>query len=526
VAGSSARSEERVQVIATAELARAAAEALAWVRSQPDVRDAEVFAACHHVLVGRVCYTSHIPCNGLEEPKSLTACGLGLRVVLEGSPGPRVGFGSETGDLSPGGAERALARARAGATHDPEFVSLPQPGPERPVLADYHDPGVMTLDDLGFVTLGWRALQGALAAAAEDGGSPAALTTQGLVVGGDVTVLRERVALASTHLPEVRTDESTAVTAALTAMVEARAGKGSGWAVGVGLDVDLEAAGAGAVRSALATADGERVPAGEYAVVLGPQPVADLLHHLLLPALSARAFYAGSTPFAGRLGRPVASSLLHLYDHGALPGRAGSKAITCEGVPTGRTDLIRAGILVGCLSNWYETQRLLRDPALGRKLGATGPAAAAALSPRHGFRFGEGGARRFDLTPGIAATNVILEGTSPVSRDELLRTVGDGLYVGRIWYTYPVHGLRAGDFTCTVVGDSYIIRGGRLAAPLRPNAVRIRDNLERLLTAVLAVGRDVCATRVWAADEVAYVPEVAVRGVPVEAVAVGQEDRG
>jgi PmbA protein len=40
-----------------------------------------------------------------------------------------------------------------------------------------------------------------------------------------------------------------------------------------------------------------------------------------------------------------------------------------------------------------------------------------------------------------------------VSREELLRRVGNGPYIGRIWYTYPINGARAGDFTCTVTAD-------------------------------------------------------------------------
>ena len=67
----------------------------------------------------------------------------------------------------------------------------------------------------------------------------------------------------------------------------------------------------------------------------------------------------------------------------------------------------------------------------------------------------------------------------------------DGLYIGRIWYTYPINGLRAGDFTCTVVGDSFIIRDGRLAAPLKANTVRINDNITRLLASVVGVTKDV-----------------------------------
>jgi PmbA protein len=197
----------------------------------------------------------------------------------------------------------------------------------------------------------------------------------------------------------------------------------------------------------------------------------------------------------------------------------GSKGITCEGLPTGRTALIRDGVLTGCLSSWYETQRLLRDPALADKLGATGPAAAAALAPRNGFRFGEGGGRQFDSQPGVAASNVIVEGREPVSRDELLRRVGDGLYVGRIWYTYPINGLRAGDFTCTVVADSAIIRGGRLVAPLTPNTIRINDNIATVLEHVVGVTGDVKGTIVWAADEVVYAPAIAVSGVRVDAIA-------
>ncbi|MGH7392835.1 MAG: metallopeptidase TldD-related protein, partial [Candidatus Rokuibacteriota bacterium] len=222
--------------------------------------------------------------------------------------------------------------------------------------------------------------------------------------------------------------------------------------------------------------------------------------------------------------RRVAHAALTIYDHGAMPGFMGSKGITCEGLATGRTDLIRDGALVGCLSNWYETQRLLRDPALGVKLGATGAEAERALAPRNGFRFDAGGGRQFDSQPSIAASNIVVEGAGAVTLEALIRSVRDGLYVGRIWYTYPINGLRAGDFTCTVVGDSFIIRDGRLAAPLRPNTVRINDNVLRALRSVAGVTKDVKGTIVWAADEVAYTPEIAVSGVPVEEIAGFMED--
>jgi predicted Zn-dependent protease len=517
-------------VTTAAELARAADTALAYVRRQPGVREAEVFAAENGGLSTRLCYASHIPCNGVEEPKSTESRGLGIRAVFEGAEGPLLGFGSEPSDLGPDGAARALAKARRGAVRDPAFVSLPRAGDARLAAAPYHDERLMALDDERLVELGWKVVNGALRTFATSSrlaalaGSDERLRALGLIVGGDVTVLQERIAIASTGIPGVQTDESTLITAFVTAMVEARDAKGSGWSTGTRLDHFTDEAGVEAAQNAIDAVDGVRVPSGEYTVVFGHQPMADLLNNLLVPSCTTGAFYASSTPFLGQLGRRVTHPALTVYDHGALPGLMGSKAITCEGLPTGRTDLIRDGVLVGCLASWYDTQRLLRDPELTAKLGAGGDEAARALVPRNGFRFGPGGGRQFDQAPGVAASNVVVEGADGVSHDELLRRVGDGLYIGRIWYTYPINGLRAGDFTCTVVADSYRIRDGRLAEPLRPNTLRIDENLGRVLHNIAGITKDVKGTIVWAADEVAYVPEIAVRNVRVREIAGFMEE--
>jgi PmbA protein len=306
-------------------------------------------------------------------------------------------------------------------------------------------------------------------------------------------------------------------------MVEKYDAKGSGWSTATRLDHFTEEAGVEAAQNAIAAIDGARVASGTYTVVLGRQPLADLLNNILVPACTSSSFYASNTPFLGRLGTQVTAPVLNLYDHGAAPGLIGSKGITCEGLPTGRTDLIRAGVFTGCLSSWYETQRLLRDPGRAEKLGtAADDALQRALAPRNGFRFAAGGGRQFDTSPSVSASNIVLEAEETVSREELLRRVGDGLYIGRIWYTYPVNGLRAGDFTCTVVGDSYIIRDGRIAEPLRANVIRINDNIATILNNVVGVTKDVRGTVVWA--EVAYTPELAVSGVRVDAIASFMED--
>jgi predicted Zn-dependent protease len=390
-------------------------------------------------------------------------------------------------------------------------------------LRDYHDPALMEMRDADLVGAGWDVLESALrafessedlAVAAPDGD----IRRMNLVLGGDVTVLQERMAIASTRMPGVQSDESTLLLSFATAMVEREESKGNGWAAASSLASFDGGAGRAAAENAIRSMNGVRVPSGEYNVVFGPQAVSDLLNNLIVPSLNLSTFQAYQSAFQGKLGAEVAAPGLRIYDDGSARGRVGSKGITCEGLPTGGTQLIDNGRLVGLLANHYEFRRILGDPAGREKLGADPADWRQGLLPRNGFRFARGGGRHFDAQPGIAGTNVVVESTSPASHDDVLRAAGDGLYIGRIWYTYPVNGLRAGDFTCTVVADSFRIKDGRLAEPLRANSLRISDNIVRLLGAVLAVGADTRPTVVWAADEIMYAPEIAVSAVPMQEI--------
>ena len=224
-------------MIPIATLRRAAREALAYVSAQPDVREAEAFAAGNGSLFARLSYTSHIPSNGVEEPKARESHGIGLRVAFRALGGVKLGFGAEPSDLSVAGVHRALEKARLAAVADPDFVSLPRPTGERRTMTRYHDPRLMRLKDADLAEAGWTLVDGALDAFASSEEllaqvrSPQEVPNLGLIVGGDVTVLQERVAVASSHLPRVETDESTIVMSFITAMVEARGSKGSGfWA--------------------------------------------------------------------------------------------------------------------------------------------------------------------------------------------------------------------------------------------------------------------------------------------------------
>ncbi|TAJ23075.1 MAG: hypothetical protein EPO64_12035, partial [Nitrospirae bacterium] len=406
-----------------ATLKAAVQRALRLIARAKDIQEAEVYASSTGQLLCRLNYTSEIPCNGVEEPKSSESFGIGIRAVFTGSDSPRIGFGSEARDLSPIGIRRALEKARQNAVPDPEFISFPAPPADarsRPhSSAPAHDRAIMELHDDALVKAGWRVLSDALTTFASSdelvrlAGSPEKLAGLGLIVGGDVSLVQQRIAVASTRMPTIQTDESTAVTAYITSMVERKQAKGSGYAAATHLSRFKGDAGGEAARNAIGAVGGQRIPSGTYRVVIGPQPVSDLMTNLILPSLSADAFYSCQSPFLGEIGRPVASDLVTMYDHGAAKGCVASKRLTCEGLPTGRTDLIRGGTLQGLLSSHYETLRLLQDPRAREKLGVNPQEHPEVLTPRNGFRLSSRGGRQFDAPPSIAATNVFIEGSVP-----------------------------------------------------------------------------------------------------------------
>ena len=85
-----------------AALRAAVRQALAYVSAQPNVAAAEVFAAANSNRTLRLNYTSHIPSNGVEEPKSVESVGLSVRAVFNDPDGVKIGMGSEPGNPHPG----------------------------------------------------------------------------------------------------------------------------------------------------------------------------------------------------------------------------------------------------------------------------------------------------------------------------------------------------------------------------------------------------------------------------------------
>ena len=489
-----------------------ARKGLEYIRNQDGVMGGEVFVSSISHLLTRINYTSSIPCNGVEEPKSVTSSGIGIQVVFGDKEGRRIGFGSVDGNLSMAGIKEAFNKAKNGAVIDPDFHNLPMPG-ERPALRpDYYDKGLLNLEDEILVEFGWRALDGAFKVLEEN------KIYRDIIIGGDVNVFQERMAIVNTEGIEAM-DEAAYATASITVMLESENSKGSGWEIGMSLDrFQPEQAGEMAVFSAIKSRGGRRITSGKYRLILGPQAVADLLSNIVLPSLTLSVVDASSSTFMGKYGKHIIDRRISIYDNGASLGLPLSRRYTCEGLPTGKTNLIRHGILVGYLSNNYYTNKILGDPSSKDKIGAEPERIKHAIRPRNGFRIKENMFRNYKSTPYISPTNAFIGAEETMEIEELLTSINKGLYIGRIWYTYPVNGLLAGDFTCTVIGDSFIIENGEIVAPLQPNTVRITDNIHRLFNQVAGITGDTSPVLLWGSPEVIYSPSIGVHDISLQAI--------
>jgi len=499
----------------TSELKSFARAAAAIVARDKDVVAFEIYCASGDNRIARLNYTSDIPCHGVEELKSHSAEGFQIRIV-EKRNAHEVGTAYEAGDFSADAVRAVLARAHRATIVDPHFPGFPAE-PRKLAAATPEKSDLSRASDTSLVEAAWSILRGAVGAFARGGTAKSA--HPGFVLGGDVSVFRDRIAITNSNFADIRTDESAHFSSSVTALIESLDAKGTASAVGRTVaDMRRVAARLGreATARALGMHHGVRPEARSYRVVFGPQPIAEILNYMLLGSLTTGAFHAASSAYHGKFGADVMDRRLSLSDDPTMRSGAVIRAITCEGIPAKRVDMIRDGKLTGLMSNFYDTHRLATDEERAEKLGIA--ADVPMFPPFSGYRLGEGGGRRFDQSPGSSGTNIVMKVRDGLADDAMIRKVRDGLYVGRVWYTYPINGQRAGDFTCTVSGDSYVIRNGRLTEPIAPNALRINSNIENVFRGIIAAGKRSHPAIVWGASESFHVPALACNDITVAAV--------
>lgn len=200
--------------------------------------------------------------------------------------------------------------------------------------------------------------------------------------------------------------------------------------------------------SGLATQCGQRalrmlsasyITGGQMPVVMGNGFGGVIFHEACGHPLETESVRRQASPFCGKLGEPIAHPAVTAIDDGTLDGVWGSLAIDDEGMPVQRTTLIENGVL----------QSFMSDRVGAQQVGV----------PR------TGSARResYKYAPVSRMRNTFIA-PGPDSVDSMISSVDYGLYAAKMagGSVNPA----TGEFNFAVE-EGYVIRGGKLAEPVR-----------------------------------------------------------
>ncbi|MBN1660094.1 MAG: TldD/PmbA family protein, partial [Anaerolineae bacterium] len=161
---------------------------------------------------------------------------------------------------------------------------------------------------------------------------------------------------------------------------------------------------AAAAQRAVDLLSAETVVGGRYPVILNPGLASVFIHEAFGHLSEADFVY--ENPQAQEmmvLGRRFGRDILNVFDDGSAPGQRGTHRYDDEGTPTGRTDLIKGGILVGRLHSRETAAKMGEQP--------TGNARAT------GYRY----------PPIVRMTNTAIDnGTTPFA--DMIRDIDLGVY--------------------------------------------------------------------------------------------------
>lgn len=224
-------------------------------------------------------------------------------------------------------------------------------------------------------------------------------------------------------------------------------------------DADIEALVADFEQRLAWAAASAPAPASTAPVLLLPEAVRALLAPVQ-QALVGKASLLGTSPLAGSLGERVLHPSLFLTDDPLRDGKAGSRPVDDEGVPSVRASLIEGGAIRRCIYD-LETGALAGRPSTG-----------------HGRRSTFGKAQP-------AFSNLVLH-AGEHDLAALLSKMGDGLLVDAV-AGGTGGSSRSGTFTHPVV-LGYRVQGGEVTG--RVEGVVIAGNVFDALGSIEGIGRD------------------------------------
>jgi len=407
----------------------------------------------------------------VESLSSAHTAGVGVRVV----DGGRQGF-AWAGTLDPGVVRDVLAEARDNlrfATVD-DHVGLAEPDGVTAVDLDICDPAIGAMPVADKVELAMAVERATLAADGRISGIESAEYADSVAVGAIVSttgiraVSSEGVCWLSVY--PLASDGDTTQT-------------GFGFSLGRRPDqLDAEVAGSEAASRATRMLGAVRPQSGRTTVVFDPWVTAQLLE-VVGSTLSGEAVAKGRSPFADRLGEPIAAAGVTLVDDPTDPVAFSASSHDAEGLATRRNVLVDGGAL----------QMFVHDTTSARRAGARSTGSAV----RRGYRG----------TPTAGCVALALQPGS-LGPAELLATVGDGIYVTDVSGLHSGVNPVSGDLS--VGAEGLRITGGSLAEPLREFTVA--STLQRILTGIEAVGSDLQWLPMGAAGVSLVVSDLTVSG--------------
>ncbi|MCL2706930.1 MAG: TldD/PmbA family protein [Dehalococcoidia bacterium] len=203
----------------------------------------------------------------------------------------------------------------------------------------------------------------------------------------------------------------------------------------------------------------QQAKGGEYTVVLDPI-LAGVFVHEAFGHLSEADFVYENKRMRDlmQLGKRFGRHELNIVDGAALSGMRGSFKYDDEGTPSGKTYLIKEGVLTSRLHS--------RETAA--KMGEKPTGNARAINYRH--------------APIVRMTNTYIE-PGETSFEEMIADIEEGIYA-KNWYG----GTTSMEMFTFSAGEAYMIRDGKIAELMRP--VVLTGNVFETLKQIDAIGDD------------------------------------
>ncbi len=350
---------------------------------------------------------------------------LNSHITVRSVIGAKVGI-AVSNDVSPDGLKSLAARAAEVARLQPdnsEFKGLPLPRPLK-IKAAFDEATAACPPDV-------RAARAASICQRA--------STTGCSAAGSVTTAEIQMGVANSR--GVFVSAGSTLADATTVIMGSNS---SGWSQRTGWSLEAvqpEAMAEEALAKVRLGVDPVDFDPGDYAVILDPYAVGNLLEMLAYDGMSALSFQEGRSWLNGRIGERIMGDGVTILDDAANP--AGIPfPFDFEGVPKETVPIIKDGVALGPVHDSFTAGRENGKESTGH---ATPPSPYGRMGPM--------------------PMNLFLEpGTT--SLEAMIRSTKLGLYVTRFWYTRTVH-PRDAVVTGMTRDGTFVIRDGEIVRPAK-----------------------------------------------------------